>query len=300
MYLYHFGLRELPFTLTPNTSYYFGLPSHKQAFEVLSLALKTGEGFIKVTGEVGTGKTLLCRKLLNELPDHFESAYIPNPNLSPQELRKAVAGELGVALTEKADQQEFTHRIQERLIDIHRSGKSVVLIIDEAQALPLESIETLRLFGNLETESRKLLQVVLFGQPELDQKLSLPELRQLKQRIGFSYRLSEMDLDQLQQYVHHRMQVAGYRGPELFSRKVCRLLFKASAGTPRLVNLLCHKALMLAYGEGRLQITAKDIKLAGSDTEAAQAISTPLSWWLACGFILILAAVGIYYLPGVL
>lgn len=300
MYLYHFGLRELPFTLTPNTSYYFGLPSHKQAFEVLSLALKTGEGFIKVTGEVGTGKTLLCRKLLNELPDHFESAYLPNPAVNPQELRRAVAAELGVPLAEQADQQEFTRRIQERLIEIHRSGKSVVLIIDEAQALPLESIETLRLFGNLETESRKLLQVVLFGQPELDQKLALPQLRQLQQRIGFSYRLSSMDLDQLQQYVRHRMQVAGYRGTQLFNGRVCRSLYRASGGTPRLVNLLCHKALMLAYGEGRLHITVNDIKLAAADTEAAKSLSLPRRWWLAGALMLVLAAVSTYFIPRVL
>ncbi|WP_102794493.1 ExeA family protein [Bowmanella denitrificans] len=269
MYLYHFGLRELPFTLTPNTSYYFGLPSHKQAIEVLTLALKTGEGFIKVTGEVGTGKTLLCRKLLNELPDHFVSAYIPNPCLSPAELRTAVARELGVAFDGPVDQQEFTLRIEQRLIEIHRQGQAVVLIIDEAQALPVESIEVLRLFSNLETESHKLLQVVLFGQPELDQKLDLPELRQLKQRIGFSYRLDVMDLEQLVQYVRHRLQVAGYRGSDVFSRACCKMLFRASQGTPRLVNVLCHKALMLAFGEGKQQVEPGHMQLAIIDTEAA-------------------------------
>lgn len=278
MYLYHFGLRELPFTLTPNTSYYFGLPSHKQAIEVLTLALKTGEGFIKVTGEVGTGKTLLCRKLLNELPDHFVSAYIPNPYLSPAELRLAVARELGVIFDGPVDQQEFTQRIQQRLIDIHRQGQAAVLIIDEAQALPVESIEALRLFSNLETESQKLLQVVLFGQPELDTKLALPELRQLKQRIGFSYQLSVMDLDQLTQYVRHRMQVAGYRGGEVFSTACCRKLFRASQGTPRLVNVLCHKALMLAFGEGKMQVTPTHMQLAVQDTEAAIQSSTRLAW----------------------
>ena len=167
MYLYHYGIKELPFTLTPNTSYFFGLPSHKEAIQVLLTALKTGEGFIKVTGEVGTGKTLICRKLLNELPKQFVAAYIPNPYLTPTELRRAVASELNVVLTDHADQQEFTQRIQQRLIHIHQENQAVVLIIDEAQALPVESIEALRLITNLETESRKLLQVVLFGQPEL-------------------------------------------------------------------------------------------------------------------------------------
>ncbi|MEP4891240.1 MAG: AAA family ATPase [Aliiglaciecola sp.] len=269
MYLYHYGIKELPFTLTPNTSYFFGLPSHKEALAVLITALKTGEGFIKVTGEVGTGKTLICRKLLNELPGDFVTAYIPNPFLSPAELRRSVANELNVALTDHSDQQEFTHRIQQALIHIHQQNKGVVLIIDEAQALPMESIEALRLMTNLETESRKLLQVVLFGQPELDEKLALPELRQLKQRITFSYNLRLMDADQVYQYVRHRMAVAGYKGQELFSKKCCERLFKASKGTPRIVNVLCHKALMLAYGEGKHQVSLEHVNLAINDTEAA-------------------------------
>lgn len=269
MYLYHYGIKELPFTLTPNTSYFFGLPSHKEAIAVLLTAIKTGEGFIKVTGEVGTGKTLICRKLLNELPDHFVAAYIPNPYLTPSELRRSVAAELNVTLSEHADQQEFTQRIQRRLIEINQQNRGVVLIIDEAQALPVESIEALRLITNLETESRKLLQVVLFGQPELDDKLALPELRQLKQRVTFSYALKLMDADQLFQYVRHRMSVAGYRGGDIFSSRACKILFKASKGTPRIVNVLCHKALMLAYGEGKLQVETRHVKLAIADTEAA-------------------------------
>lgn len=269
MYLYHYGIKELPFTLTPNTRYFFGLPSHKEAIQVLLTALNTGEGFIKVTGEVGTGKTLICRKLLNELPENFVAAYIPNPYLIPSELRRAVADELNVALTDNTDQQEFTQRIQQRLINIHQEEKSAVLIIDEAQALPIESIEALRLITNLETESRKLLQVVLFGQPELNDKLSLPELRQLKQRVTFSYTLRLMDSDQVYQYVKHRMNVAGYRGGDLFDRKCCSLIFKASKGTPRIVNVLCHKALMLAYGEGLHKITQAHINLSIKDTEAA-------------------------------
>lgn len=284
MYLYHYGIRELPFTLTPNTSYFFGLPSHKEAIQVLLTALKSGEGFIKVTGEVGTGKTLICRKLLNELPEHFVAAYIPNPYLTPVELRRSVASELQVQLSAQADQQEFTQRIQQRLIDIHRQNRGVVLIIDEAQALPVESIEALRLMTNLETESRKLLQVVLFGQPELDEKLALPELRQLKQRVTFAYSLKLMDADQVYQYVRHRMNVAGYRGVEVFSKKCSKLLFKATKGTPRIVNVLCHKALMLAYGEGLQQVSIKHIKIAIKDTEAAYSIK---SLWLPSFLVLL-------------
>jgi MSHA biogenesis protein MshM len=278
MYLYHFGIRELPFTLTPNTQYFFGLPSHKEAIEVLTTALDAGEGFIKVTGEVGTGKTLICRKLLNELDKNFVSAYIPNPYLSPIELRKAVASELNVELSDGGDQQEFTQRIQKRLIEIRKSKRSAVLIIDEAQALPDESIEALRLMTNLETESQKLLQVVLFGQPELNDKIAQPELRQLRQRITFSYNLQQMDTDQIYQYVRHRLRVAGHSGKEVFGMPVCKALKIASQGTPRVVNILAHKALMLAFGEGTTTVTEKHIQYAAKDTEAAFAV--PKSRWL--------------------
>jgi MSHA biogenesis protein MshM len=291
MYLYHFGIKELPFTLTPNTQFFFGLPSHNEALKVLTTALRSGEGFIKVTGEVGTGKTLVCRKLLNNMAKGFVSAYIPNPYLSPSELRHAVASELQVSLPLNSDQQEFTQAIQERLVQIRRSGQSVVLIIDEAQALPDESIEALRLMTNLETESAKLMQVVLFGQPELNQKIARPELRQLRQRITFSYELSQMNTDQLHQYVNHRMKIAGYNKPEpLFSKSVCGQLLKASQGTPRIVNTICHKALMLAYGEGKFVISRKHIKLAANDTEAAyKSSSAPWLNWalpaLACAIV---------------
>ncbi|AWL10784.1 General secretion pathway protein A [Saliniradius amylolyticus] len=297
MYLYHFGLNELPFTLTPNTSYYFGLPSHKQALETLLTALKTGEGFIKVTGEVGTGKTLICRKLLNELPDYFVTAYIPNPYLNPQELRLAVARELEVEVGDAVDQQAFSRSIEQRLIDIQRQGQTVALLIDEAQALPTESIEALRLFSNLETESRKLLQVVLFAQPELDQKLQQRELRQLKQRITFSYQLDSMDPDQLYQYVAHRMKIAGHKGSPVFNRRCCKMLYQATDGTPRIVNVLCHKALMLAYGEGVNQVNKDHIRAAIKDTEAAQ--QPPQRWPMYCAVsVVALLAVGWWYWQG--
>ncbi|MEY8199800.1 MAG: AAA family ATPase, partial [Colwellia sp.] len=160
MYLYHFGLTELPFTLTPNTKFYLPLQPHDEALAVLTTALQAGEGFIKVIGEVGTGKTLLCRKLLNEIPAHFVTAYIPNPYLNPDELRRAVAVELGIKQAQRMSVQLLTQRIQNRLLELHGQGHSVVLILDEAQALPETSLEALRLFTNLETETRKLLQVV--------------------------------------------------------------------------------------------------------------------------------------------
>ena len=281
MYLYHFGLTQLPFTLTPNTSFYLGLKPHTEAFAVLLTALKTGEGFIKVVGEVGTGKTLLCRKLLNEIPEHFVTAYIPNPYLNPDELRRAVASELGVKQAQRMSSQLLNQRIQERLLALHQKGHSVVLILDEAQALPEESLEALRLFTNLETESRKLLQVVLFAQPELDQRLSTQQFRQLRQRITFSYQLRPMTSLEVEQYVQHRMQIAGYKGEQLFTRSLCKKLTKASKGIPRLVNVLCHKMLMLAYGDGRHRLSAKHLVLAAKDTEDAH-----VSGWQKLGVYL--------------
>lgn len=268
MYLYHFGLKELPFTLTPNTNFFLGLAPHNEALAVLLTALKTGEGFIKVVGEVGTGKTLLCRKLLNEIPEHFVTAYIPNPYLNPDELRRAVATEIGVKQALRMSSQLLAQRIQNRLLELHGKGHSVVLIIDEAQALPAESLEALRLFTNLETESRKLLQVVLFAQPELDVRLAEANFRQLRQRITFSYQLRPMTVKEVECYIHHRLNVAGYKGASLFSTGLCKLITKASNGIPRLVNVLCHKMLMLSFGEGSYLITKKHLRLAIDDTEA--------------------------------
>jgi len=270
MYLYHFGLGELPFTLTPNTTFYLPLAPHDEALAVLSTALQTGEGFIKVVGEVGTGKTLLCRKLLNEIPEHFVTAYIPNPYLNPDELRRAVAVELGVKQAQRMSVQLLTQRIQTRLLELHSQGHSVVLILDEAQALPEDSLEALRLFTNLETETRKLLQVVLFAQPELDERLAKTEFRQLRQRITFAYKLRAMNAQEVHQYIQHRLQVAGYKGAELFPAKISRNIARVSKGVPRLVNILCHKMLMLAYGQGHYTMTVKLLKTAVQDTESIE------------------------------
>jgi len=280
MYLYHFGLTELPFTLTPNTAFYVGLEPHNEALAVLLTALKSGEGFIKVIGEVGTGKTLLCRKLLNEIPEHFVTAYIPNPYLKPDELRRAVAVELGVKQAQRMSVQLLTQRIQQRLLELHANGHSVVLILDEAQALPEESLEALRLFTNLETETRKLLQVVLFAQPELDERLATKKFRQLKQRITFSYKLRAMTASEVQGYIQHRMQVAGYKGASLFNRALTNKVAKVTNGIPRLVNVLCHKMLMLSYGQGQYQITSKHLSVAIKDTESTSQPNNS-KWYLS-------------------
>ncbi|WP_421237738.1 ExeA family protein [Aeromonas jandaei] len=280
MYLTHFGLQEAPFSLTPNTGFYYGLPPHEEALQVLNWALAQGEGFIKVTGEVGTGKTLLCRKLLSELGSEecpVRLAWLPNPHLSPAELRTALALDLGLPVRDQSE-LDLTDRIHRHLISLHQHGSRVVVLIDEAQALPDETLEAIRLFGNLETEASKLLQIVLFGQPELDVRLAKTNLRQLRQRIGFSYRLRPLSFDETRAYLEHRLQVSGYRGAPLFAGRALRLLWRASRGVPRLINILAHKCLMLAYGQGARQVDGRLVGLAIRDTDDASRLALR-RWW---------------------
>lgn len=277
MYLEFFGLHELPFSLTPDTAFYYGHPSHQEALQTLLVALQMGEGFIKVTGEVGTGKTLLCRKLLRELGDDpaAVTAYIPNPALTPAALRHALADELGLDCPRNAGQHRLMQLIGERLIRERAAGRRVVLIIDEAQALAEDCLEAVRLLTNLETEKSKLLQVVLFGQPELEAQLDTETIRQLKQRITFSHRLAPLDRAAVAGYLEHRLAVAGYRGPGLFPPSLARELARACQGLPRLVNIVAHKCLLAAYGEGRAVVSRHHLRRAIADTEVLQRRGLP-------------------------
>lgn len=267
MYEQHFGLAELPFALTPNTHFFLNLPTHQEALNLILVALENGDGFVKIVGEVGAGKTLLCRKLLNAIDERYVSAYIPNPYLNPDDLRRSFARELGVELEGANSSFELLERLNQRLMELAAADKRVVLLVDEAQAMPEETIEALRLLTNLETESTKLFQVVLFGQPELDQLLARHSLRQLLQRITFSYRLQALDSEGVGHYLNHRLARAGYNGVPLFERGAVKLLTKASMGTPRLVNILGHKAMLSAYGKGDYRIGTKHVQLAVKDTE---------------------------------
>ena len=275
MYASHFGLTELPFSITPDTSFFYGHSSYQDALNTLLVSVRSGEGFIKVVGEVGTGKTLLCRKLLASLEEDFVTAYIPNPYLEPMTLLLAVADELGVVYGGEANQHHLLKSITSFLVDVHARGRRVVVCLDEAQAMPIETLEALRLLSNLETERRKLLQVVLFGQPELDARLDDPSIRQLRQRISFSCNLGAMSVEDVEYYVAHRLGVAGYRGPRLFSREAVHTLYRASRGIPRLVNVLAHKAMIAAFGEGVHLIGMRYVKEAVADTESTRLWLTP-------------------------
>ncbi|MCK7544281.1 AAA family ATPase [Marinobacter bryozoorum] len=278
MYEAHFGLQEAPFALTPNTRYFLRAPSHGDALELLVIALREREGFIKITGEVGTGKTLLCRLLLNELEGAAHTAYLPNPHLPPEALYEAVAEELGVEVPPGANTHQVLKALNQKLIALAMDKTPAILVIDEAQAMPEATIEALRLLTNLETESTRLLQVVLFGQPELDQLLSRDSLRQLKQRITFHYQLAPLDRDSVAHYLRHRLSLAGYNGADLFRPGALKIITRASGGIPRLVNVLAHKSLLAAWGQGDRQVERRHALSAVNDTESVRSPGLLARW----------------------
>jgi len=281
MYLQHFGLKEMPFTITPDTEFFMNRAGYQDALNVMLVALRSGEGFIKVVGEVGVGKTILCRKLINSMGNDFVTAYIYNPYLQPDTLLYSIADELDLKYEKNIGQHHLLKLITDELFQLHRDGKQVVLCMDEVQAMPLKTLETVRLLTNLETEKRKLLQVVLFGQPELDDLLEQPSIRQLKQRITFSYRLLPLNRPATLSYIRHRLSIAGFRGKELFTSPSVDYLHHVSGGIPRLINIIAHKALIAAYGEGDVTVRPKHLRQASRDTIKTQNIkSSLLDLWL--------------------
>jgi MSHA biogenesis protein MshM len=315
MYLKHFGLREQPFGLTPDTSFFFACSSYQEALNTLLVAARNGEGFIKITGEVGNGKTMLCRKFLATLNQdrkkttpigtvdqadaaeeapRFITAYIPNPYLEPRSLLLALAEEFRVVLEKDVDQHMMLKGLTHALLDCARNGQRALVCLDEAQAMPLESIEVLRLLTNLETEKRKLLQVVLFGQPELDEHLRQNSIRQLRQRISFQYDLSGLHRDELERYLRHRLAVAGFAGETMFSNSAVGKLHRISGGTPRLVNIVAHKSMMLAYSEGRHEVSSKHVRDAAADTPEARRDWMP--WAVALTSVAILASLAFIWM----
>lgn len=267
MYRNHFGLDEPPFSITPDTDFAFKAVAHEEAINTLLMAVGSGEGFVKITGEVGAGKTLLCRKLLSMLGEDRVAAYIPNPQLAPRAMLIAVAEELGAATT--GDAAILVKAINQRVLQIAAQNKTAVLCIDEAQMMPPLTLQTLRMLSNLETEKRKLIQIVLFGQPELDELLAKKEARQVLQRITFHYCIPGLKRREVGSYLQHRLRIAGYRGPKLFSSAARWALYRHSNGMPRLINVLAHKAMLAAFGEGADGIDYGHVRRAVKDTQSA-------------------------------
>ncbi|MFT4860850.1 MAG: MSHA biogenesis protein MshM [Pseudohongiellaceae bacterium] len=270
MYLTHFGLSQHPFSLTPNTRYFFKLPAHQRAFEQLLQALKGEEKFAIISGEVGTGKTLLCRKILLALDpfqDRYLTAYIPHPVHSEQGIMHMLAEELQLPHDESMSYKQQIRLISNALVYEHERSRKVVLFIDEAQAMPEETLAALYLLTTL-TDKGSSLQIILFGQPELSTLLNQPLLRQLSASVSFTYTLPPLDRASAKAYVDFRLTKAGYNGNCLFSDTAIDALFVASKGVPRLINILSHKAMIVAFGLGDYTITKTHIHRAIDDTDS--------------------------------
>jgi MSHA biogenesis protein MshM len=264
-----FGLHSEPFSLTPDSEFFFNDRIRQEALNTLVYGIRSGEGFIKVVGEVGTGKTTLCRQFLRAIEDEAETAYILDPLLRGDELLQSLARELGIDPAGKG-QNELLEAVKVFMLETWERGRPVVLLLDEAQALPLETLEQLRLLSNLETEKAKLLRIVIMGQPELDVRLREPSIRQLRQRIVYSYTLGPLSKADLGGYLEHRMRVAGHNGGPVFRPAAVGALYRGSGGVLRLINILAHKSLLAAFGDGSHQVGRRHVRAAIRDTESAR------------------------------
>ena len=261
MYQAFYGLKDIPFSIAPNPQYLFLSTRHKEALSHLQYCLNSTGGFVLLTGEVGTGKTTLARTLLASMPEHTDIASILNPSLTEIELLATLCDELSITYPTEPSLKQLVDVISKYLLNNHHQGRQTLLVIDEAQHLRPEVLEQLRLLTNLETDQKKLLQVILIGQPELQQQLKQQHLRQLAQRISARYHLMPLSQTDVSAYIAHRLNVAG-RANALFSKKSCDRIFQLSEGIPRVINLICDKALLLAYGEQLTEIGVKSVNQA--------------------------------------
>jgi len=286
LYLEHFGLREPPFRITPDTDFFFTGANRGPTLEALVYAITQDEGIVKVTGEVGSGKTMLCRMLLERLPDNVETLYLANPSLSRQEILGAIADELGIPTDGKAT-HSLTRALQDALIERYAAGKRVVMLIDEAHAMPAESLEEIRLLSNLESKATKLLQIALFAQPELDERLAANDMRQLRERITQHFSLAPLKPDDVASYIEFRLRAAGYHGPNPFTAAAVKLIAEISEGLSRRINILADKALLAAYSHGSHQVDSSEIRVAAQDARFSPLQrksgfnAKPLLWGLA-------------------
>ncbi len=298
MYHEHFGLDEPPFRNTPDTRVFYSGSKRGAILEAMEYALLQGEGILKVVGEVGSGKTMLCRMLESRLAGKMETVFIANPSLTPDTIIYAIAVELNVTIAEKNDRFQVLQSLQRLLLKKHAEGRHVVVLVEEAQGMPLATLEEIRLLSNLETTRAKLLQLVLFGQPELDLNLAHPSIRQLKERIAYQFDLPRFSPKECEEYLGMRMRAAGYRGPTLFSPKTCRAICKQSEGLTRRINMLADKALMCAYIDKKDQVTPRHVRQATKENRltplSVKRRITPLILLLALTTIAIAGMTGFY------
>ncbi len=273
MYLEHFGLNEPPFKITPVTDFFFSGANRGEILDALVYAITDGEGIIKISGEVGSGKTMLCRMLLDKLPTNIKAIYLANPSMSRDELLYAISDRLQLDLEGKRV-NVILQTLQNHLESLYERGERVVVLVDEAHAMPLETLEELRLLYNLQVGAHKLLQIVLFGQPELDEKLSQTNMRQLKDRIVHHFTILPLSPKIVHAYLMFRMRAAGYKGPDIFSPNAEKLIGKASQGLMRRVNILADKSLLAAFVENTHKIEERHVQAALRDSEM-----TPMRNW---------------------
>lgn len=289
MYFDYFGLKEAPFRITPNTEYWYAGGQRGEMLAALLYAIGQGEGIIKVVGEVGSGKTMLCRKLVAQLPDTIDSVYLGNPSLSADDMLAAILADLGIDQPGESRQARLA-QLNTTLLARHQAGRRVVAFVEEAQGITLDNLEFLRLLTNLETATDKLLQIVLFGQPELDGQLADPRIRQLKDRITLSLNLSPLTESEVADYLRARLTVAGYRGPDLFSTALIARMAQLSGGLSRRINVLADKTLLAAYAGQTHTLTPAHLDAAAGDADMrphprqrGQPAGLPRWVWLGVG-----------------
>jgi len=268
LYLEHFGLAEAPFRITPHTDFFFDGADRGATLEALIYAVLHDEGIVKVSGEVGSGKTMLSRVLMERLPSHVDTIYLATASLAREEILHAIADDLQLKLSQER-RSVALRELQEHLIERYGAGRRVVILIDEAHAMPEETLEQVRLLSNLESNRHKLLQIVLFGQPELDATLAKNELRQLRDRVTHAFRMRPLAATEVVKYLAFRMHAAGYRGPEVFSGRPVAMMARASGGLTRRINILADKALLAAFTENTHAVTPRHVRAAIADSEFA-------------------------------
>ncbi len=294
MYEEYFGLRRPPFKITPDTSLFFGGGKRGDILGALVYAIRRGEGIIKVVGEVGSGKTMLCRMLQLKLPATVETIYVGNPSVTPEDILFVIASELNLHAAKDASKHQVMHLLQDYLLQRHTENRQVVLFIEEAQGMPIDTLEEIRLLSNLETDQNKLLQIILFGQPELDENLAKQSIRQLRERITHSFNLSPLTKDEIHEYLNFRMREVGYSGPELIKPDIAKKIERYSDGLLRRINIIADKVLLSAFSESTHNISSKHVLAAVNDSSfnTAPARKYRLLWWLAL-FILLAVVVAI-------
>ena len=296
MYYDYFGLNKAPFKITPDTSLFFPGGNRGAILEAMMYAINSGEGIVKVIGEVGSGKTMLCRMLIAELPDNVDVVYLANPSLSPDNILHAIAFELGLEVNANDERLLVMNRLQTYLLDRHAENHQVVVFVEEAQSMPIATLEEIRLLSNLETQQYKLLQIILFGQPELDHMISRKEIRQLKERITYSFNLGPLKEGEVRDYINTRMRACGYRGNDAFDKGSIRLISHYSRGLLRRVNILADKALLSAYAGNVHAVTSRHVRAAAKDSEFV--VPDKRIWYWACAAgLIVLLVLAIQFLP---